>query len=139
MKAQNHISFSRAVVALVWVVANAIPLWFAAPVAETGVAASNEGFLFTNIGEYHKAIAAFTRAIELDPTLAIAYSNRGWAHINLEQYDQAIADCTKAIELDPTLAMAYNNRSWAYIELGQYEQAIDDYNRAIELDPSLQK
>ena len=139
MEAQNHISFSRVAIAMVLVVASVVLLWFAVPVVETSVAASQEGAFFIDIGEYPKAIAAFTRAIELDPTLAMAYNNRGWAHIKLEQYDQAIADCTKAIELNPTLAMAYNNRSLAYIKLGQYEQAIDDYNRAIELDPSLQK
>lgn len=88
---------------IVLVLAVAVSLWFAAPVTDTAVAANNEGLVYNNNGEHHKAIVAFTKAIELDPNFAPAYSNRGWAYIELGQYEQAIADCTKAIELDPSL------------------------------------
>ena len=103
MEAQDYKSFSRVAIALVLVIAIAILLWFTAPVVETSIAASNEGLLYNNTGEYHKAIAAFTRAIELDPNFAPAYSNRGWAYIELGQYEQAIADYNKAAELDANL------------------------------------
>lgn len=124
---------------IVLVCAIAVSVWFASPVVDTATAANSRGVFHNNKGEYRKATAAFTKAIKLDPSLAIAYSNRGWAYIQLGQYEQAIADCTKAIELDPSLAIAYNCRGWAYTELGEYEQAIADYNKAIELDPSFQK
>ncbi len=136
---KSHKSLSRIVIPIVLVIAVAASLWLASPVTDTAVAANNQGFVYNNKGEYHKAIVAFNKAIELDPSFAFAYNNRGWAYIELEQYEQAIVDSTKAIELDPSLALAYNNRGWAYIELGQYEQAIADYDKAIELDPSLQK
>jgi len=132
-------SLSKVAIAIVLVLAVAASLWFASPVADTAVAANNQGIVYNNEGEYHKAIVAFTKAVELDPSLAIAYSNRGWAYIELGQYEHAITDCNKAIEIDPSLAIAYSNRGWAYIELGQYEQAITDYDRAVELDPNLQK
>ena len=137
VEAQDYKSFSRLAVALGLVVAIAMLLWFSAPVAETSIAASNEGLLYTNTGEYHKAIAAFTRAIELDPNFTDAYISRGWVYIELEQYEQAVVDYTKAIELDPSLADAYINRSGAYIELGQYEQAIVDYEKAVQLNANL--
>ncbi len=135
---KNYKSLSRVAIAIVLVLAVAASLWFAAPVTDTAVAANNQGLVYNNRGEYPKAIAAFTRAIELDSNFAVAYSNRGWAFIELGQYEQSVTDCTKAIELDPNLAIAYNNRSWAYIELRQYEQAIADYEKAVELDPNLQ-
>jgi len=135
---KNYKSLSRVAIAIVLVLAVAASLWFAAPVTDTAVAANNQGLVYNNKGEYPKAIAAFTRAIELDPNFAVAYSNRGWVFIELRQYEQSVTDCTKAIELDPNLAIAYNNRSWAYIELRQYEQAIADYEKAVELDPNLQ-
>ena len=133
----NYKNFARVAIALVLVVTIGALLWFALPVADTAVSANNQGFVYNNEGEHNKAIVAFTKAIELDPSFAVAYSNRGWAYIELGQYEQAIADCNKAIELDPSLAIAYSNRGWAYIELGQYEQAIADCTKAIELDPSL--
>ena len=127
----------KVVLAFTLVLAVGAALWFAAPVVETANAYNNQGLIYNEGGEYDKAIATFTKAIELDPELALAYNNRGWAYIQLGQYEQAIADCTMAIELDPELALAYNNRGWAYFELGQYEQGIADCTRAIELDPNL--
>jgi len=55
--------------------------------------------------EYDKAGADYTRAIELEPNLAVAYYNRGVAYLRKDKYDEAIADLTKAIELDPRIAM----------------------------------
>ena len=136
---KRYRSLSKIAIAIVLVLAVAASLWLASPVTDTAVAANNRGTVYTNEGEYHKAITAFTKAIEFDPNFAIAYSNRGWAYIELGQYDEAITDCTKAIELDSSLAIAYSNRGWAYIELGQYDEAIADYDKAIELDPNLQK
>ena len=96
-------SFYRVVIAIILVCAVAASLWFASPVEDTATAANIQGLIHNERGEYHEAIAAFTRAIELDPTFALAYSNRGRAYIELEQYEEAIADYDKAIELDPSL------------------------------------
>ena len=93
----------KVALAFALVLAVAAALWFAVPVTDTAVAANSRGFVYNNKGEYHKAIIAFTKAIELDPSLALAYNNRGWAYIELGQYEQAIADYDKAIELDPSL------------------------------------
>ena len=139
MKKGVNYKLSKIAVPIVLATAVAVLLWFASPAVDTAAASNSQGILYNNNGEYQKATAAFTKAIELDPNFALAYSNRGWVYINLGQYEQAIADCTKAIELDPSLAFAYNSRGWAYTELGQYEQAIADYNKAIELDPSLRQ
>jgi len=130
-------SWYKVVLAFTLVLAVGASLWFAAPVVETANAYNNQGLIYNDEGEYDKAVIAFTKAIELDPELAIVYNNRGWAYIELGQYEQGIADCTKAIELDPELAIVYSNRGWAYIELGQYEQGIADCTKAIELDPDL--
>jgi tetratricopeptide (TPR) repeat protein len=50
---------------------------------------------------YTGAIAAYTRAIALDPTNAVCYANRAAAHIKTEQYGSAIADAGEAIKLNP--------------------------------------
>ncbi len=131
-------NFARVAIAVILVIAIGAAFWFIAPTTtDTAIAANNEGIAYNNKGEYNKAIVAFSKAIEFDPSFALAYNNRGWAYIELEQYEQGIADCDKAIELDSGLALAYTNRGWAYIRLGQYEQGIADCTKAIELDSGL--
>ena len=82
------------------------------------------------------AIDAYTKAIELDPTLAVAYSNRGSAKDDLGQPADALADYDRAIELAPTLASAYSNRGNAKRSLRQPADALADYDQAIELNPT---
>jgi tetratricopeptide (TPR) repeat protein len=86
--------------------------------------------------ELDAALAAFTRAIELDPRLAVAWMGRG--RVRAEKYaaDAAIADETKAIELDPSLAKAWSVRGSARLQRGDVEAAIADETRAVELDPA---
>ena len=85
-------------------------------------------------GDFAEAIAAYNKAIELNPNLAAAYNNRGVAKRNLGQYEAAIADYDAAIRLDSTYVAAYNNRGIAKMNLDQYEAAIADYDAAIRLD-----
>mgnify|MGYP001595382467 CR=1 FL=1 len=44
---------------------------------------------YYNKGDYDRAIADYTRAIELDPKDAITYSNRGIVYYNKGEYDYA--------------------------------------------------
>jgi Flp pilus assembly protein TadD len=96
---------------------------------------NNRGHAYNELHQYDKALADFTKAIELAPKNVTVWSNRGYAYLELHQYDKAIADYSKAIELDPKMAAAWNNRGYAYLELHQYDKAIADYSKAIELDP----
>ncbi|MBW4618355.1 MAG: serine protease [Cyanosarcina radialis HA8281-LM2] len=87
--------------------------------------------------DYRGAIAAFERAIRLNPNNAPAYVNRGFVRINLKQYEEALADFNQAIRLDPNNASAYSNRGGVRYFLKQYEEALADLNQAIRLDPNL--
>ena len=82
------------------------------------------------------AVAACTKAIELNPALAEAYNNRGNAKADLGQHEAALADHDRTIELNPTLATAYYNRGNTKRSLGQYDAELADYDRAIELNPT---
>ena len=95
----------------------------------------NKGNAYANLEQYEKAIADYSKAIEIDPKYTLAYINRGLAYANLKQYDKAIADYSQAIKLDPKDPGAYNNRGLAYSNIKQYDKAIADYNQAILLDP----
>ena len=58
--------------------------------------------------ELDEAIAEYTRAIELQPTLAEAYCKRGIAHERKGQSDLAIADYTAALGVRPFYVDAYS-------------------------------
>ena len=95
----------------------------------------HQGAEHSRTKQYEKAIVEYTKAIELNPKMAVAYAGRGLANINLGHFEKAITDCTKAIELDPKDALVYFNRGDAYYDIKQYEKALADYTKAIELNP----
>jgi tetratricopeptide (TPR) repeat protein len=57
-------------------------------------------------GDFTKAIAAYTKAIERDPKYAFSYIGRGDAYLASGDFDRAIADYDRAVRLDPTNSAA---------------------------------
>ena len=86
-------------------------------------------------GDYDKAIAAYDKAIRLNPRDTLAYNNRGMAYERKGDRGKAISDYSEAIRIDPKYETAYNNRGSAYGAKGDYDKAIADLNEAIRLDP----
>ncbi|MDE0466648.1 MAG: tetratricopeptide repeat protein [Candidatus Poribacteria bacterium] len=78
------------------------------------------------------AIAAFTRAIEIEPKYAEAYVKRGLAYYRLGQYKAAIADYTQTLDLKRYHADAYASRGDAYRALGEMQHAIVDYSASLK-------
>lgn len=80
---------------------------------------------------YDLAIAAFTKAIEINPKFAQAYHNRGRAHEEKRNQDRAIVDFSRAIEIDPDQAEFFLSRGSAHDEKKDYDLAVSDYTKAI--------
>lgn len=59
----------------------------------------NKGTFLARCGEYNKAIAAFSRVIELDASFPYTYFNRGLVYIKIGDIEKAKADLGKAGEL----------------------------------------
>lgn len=111
------------------------------PVLVAGEKTSNDKL----IAEYTKAIAGYTKAIELTKDDANAhiymqrgclYWDRGKACGSNEDYDLAILDFTKAIELAPDSGESYKLRGKVHVAKGAYDEAITDFTRATEVTPS---
>jgi len=88
------------------------------------------------IENYIKAIADYTKAIELDPNLALVYINRASVFNRIGETDKVISDCTIALEFDSKYSDAYYKRSDAYYSKGEKNQALDDYIKAMEINSS---
>lgn len=81
------------------------------------------------------AIAAFDRAIELQPRLGFAYLNRGLALERLRDTDRAIADLDRAVRYDPS-PRSYYQRARIRRASGEVRGAEADEARAVDLDPN---
>lgn len=97
--------------------------------------------------ELDMAIETYTKAIELEPELAILYVFRSRVYYDKsrigsdkankdDQLDLTIKDCKQAVELEPELADAYNMLGNAYAEKGEFKKAIENFSRVIDLKPS---
>ena len=97
-----------------------------------------EGQELVQSGEKDKldeAVAAYTKAIELNPQSAKAYVGRANARTS-KDCEKAIEDCNKAIEIDPKNSDAYLTFGKIYSKWKKdYEAAFADYNQVVMLDP----
>ena len=86
---------------------------------------------------FDPAIAAYEKAIELDPKEARYHYNLGILYTEGGEVAKAIAAYEKAIALNPTDAFPHNNLGNLYTDEGESEKAICAYERAIALNPNL--
>ena len=105
---------------------------------ESGDAAAynNRGVAYGEKGEVDRAIADYTKAIQINPKFADAYANRCRAYNHKKEQGRAITDCNKAIEIDPKYAQAYLMRCKVYLDKKEPGRAITDCTKSIEIDPS---
>lgn len=94
----------------------------------------NRGFAYFKKGQYDKAIADYTTAIELGPPNERLYQARAAAYESIKEYDKAIGDLNKAVAFAPG-EYSYLNRARFYRNRGKYDEAIADCDKVIQLDP----
>ena len=76
-------------------------------------------------------MAAYKKALELEPKNEQAALGMGWAYFYLKHWDEAIAAFNKAMELEPTTAPeAYNGIAWAYFFKKDVAKAKEYWTRA---------
>lgn len=85
----------------------------------------------------YKKIECFTKALELNPRLALAYEKRGLFYYFQEKYDKVIEDYTRYIRLAPEKADAYRILGMAYLKTDNYDKAIVNFDSAINMAPEM--
>ena len=85
---------------------------------------------------YTEAVAAFDRAIALDPKFCKSWSNRANALCALKRYAEALDSYDRAVAIQPQYHQAWFNRGLLFSEMMAYGNAIESYDRAIALHPA---
>ena len=97
----------------------------------------NRGVAFDSHGEREKALADFTKAIELKPEDADFYLSRAVAYLELGETERGLQDFDAAVALRPDDPGLRFNRGLIREQLGQDEAARSDFARAYALAPEV--
>jgi lipoprotein NlpI len=92
------------------------------------------GALWSDKGDYDRAIADHTNALKLDAGVRNANYYRGTAWSNKGEVDRAIADFDAAIKINAADPVVYHARAIEYTVKGEYARAIADYDKVVQLD-----
>lgn len=84
--------------------------------------------------EYDEAIAAYSKAIELNPTEASYYSNRSACFMSMKKYKEALYDAVFARTLKPDWSKACYRMSVARLALEMYEDAAVSAYEGLNID-----
>jgi tetratricopeptide (TPR) repeat protein len=105
---------------------------------------TNEGNSYLKLKKNPEAIAAFTKAAELDPNPGTAYFNLCATQYNTGNVDGALVSCDKAIAADPNKADAYYIKGSLLIGSGKMDKdnkfiappgSAEALNKYLELAP----
>ncbi|MDA1017437.1 MAG: tetratricopeptide repeat protein, partial [Planctomycetota bacterium] len=92
------------------------------------------GAAHVSLEQYDKAIADFSRAIQLDPGNLPAVNDRGTTYRRIGHQAKAKVDFDTVIARGVRHPAAYTNRGQIWLDLGNVEQAMVDLHVALELD-----
>jgi len=95
----------------------------------------NLGLAYEGLGDYPSAIAAYHKAMELEPDNGQFPNRLGVFYYSQGNHKDAIPQYRKALELDPDNAVFQNNLALALEGDQQFAEAEKAYLKAIELDP----
>lgn len=97
----------------------------------------NQGNQLLKNQQYDDAIAAYDKAIHINPNLYQLWYNRGLCLAELHQFKEAITSYQKAIKIKPDFYQAWNSLGNSFYHSQQYTEAITAYDHALQLEPNL--
>lgn len=76
---------------------------------------ANLGLAYRNMNKPQESIAAYKKALEINPKQDQAALGLGWAYLFTQEYDNAIAAYNQAVQINSALAAnAYGGVAWSY-------------------------
>ncbi|XP_059484840.1 serine/threonine-protein phosphatase 5 [Neocloeon triangulifer] len=86
--------------------------------------------------KFDEAVKFYTKAIELNPNVAVYYANRSFAYLRQESFGYALSDASKAILQDKSYVKGYYRRAAAYMSLGKFKLALRDFETVTKARPN---
>lgn len=86
-------------------------------------------------GDVDAALAAYDRALEIQPGYALALNNRGALLLDRGRTDEAVESFLAAVRVQPDYARAQANLGFAHLAQGRLEEADTYLSQALRLDP----
>jgi Flp pilus assembly protein TadD len=93
------------------------------------------GKVFLNAGPAEAAIAAYERAVKLDPYASTPYLHLAAGYAKAQRYAEAEAAAKVAVALNPEYAEAHSALSWIFSMQGRYQEALDEADLSLRLGP----
>ena len=91
------------------------------------------GYVDAHNSDLQKAVDDFTRALQLEPNMAMGYMNRGYVLNDLRMATRAERDFIQAIKLRPNYGEAHLGLAYSYLELRKPRPALKETEKAEEL------
>jgi len=93
--------------------------------------AFQKGFCHGRKGQFAKAVEAYNRALEMDPTYSKPYYNLGLAYMKLKNYEDALAIFEKAQAAEGESYRLFFNMGACHYGLENDDLAVEMYDLAI--------
>ncbi|MGA8342687.1 MAG: tetratricopeptide repeat protein [Candidatus Sulfotelmatobacter sp.] len=93
------------------------------------------GYVHADRGENEVAVQDFTRALAIDPQMAVGYMNRGYVYNDLRLATKAEQDFRKALALNPKYGEAHLGLAYALVQLRRSTAALKEAEIASRLLP----
>lgn len=93
------------------------------------------GHVHADRNENEAAVRDFTRALQIDPNIAVGYMNRGYVYNDMRLATKAEQDFRKALALNPQYGEAHLGLAYAFLQLRRSTAALKEAEIASRLLP----
>ncbi|MEO6210961.1 MAG: tetratricopeptide repeat protein [Gemmatimonadaceae bacterium] len=97
---------------------------------------NNLGVLYYNKGMYEDAVAAFARALEIDPKMQVAQRNLEVAYFHTGYYDRRVTELRDRLRAHPDDRDARWELGRAYAAIGDGKEAVAEFNAILQYAPN---
>lgn len=93
----------------------------------------NQGNTLYDLKRYKEAIAAYEKAIQINPEYSEAWNGQGNTLYEMKHYKKALDVYDKAIQIKPEYLEAWKSRAFVLDKLQRYEEAIESFDKALKI------
>ncbi|HEY3974150.1 MAG TPA: tetratricopeptide repeat protein [Candidatus Sulfotelmatobacter sp.] len=93
------------------------------------------GYIHADHNENEEAVRSFTRALEIDPNIAVGYMNRGYVYNDMRLATKAEQDFRHALAINPQYGEAHLGLAYSLLQLRRSVAALKEAEIASRLLP----